>query len=208
MRGQDKTGQVFGDLRVLGKDENRSFPGTLYVNVVCKCGVEKSVRYSGMRDGSTVSCGCRKKLHGLKHGHNKIGKRTSEYCSWDAMIQRCNNPKYPVYAAYGGRGIRVCARWLIFENFIHDMGLKPDSKMSIERKDNSMGYYPENCTWATQAQQMRNTRRTVKITIDGVTKCLTDWVKEFGIDRRTVLSRLRKGWAEDVAVLTPTRIFI
>lgn len=202
---ENKVGMKFGLLTVTAHDPARSTPGCEYVIVTCECGKEKSTRFDSLRQGCTKTCGCGKKLHGLKHGHNKIGKRSSEYMSWDSMIQRCTNPKHPVFEDYGGRGITVCAEWLNFENFLSDMGQKPSSGLSIERKKNDLGYSKENCIWATQSGQMRNTRRTVKITVSGITKCLSDWAAEMHIDRRTILSRLRKGWTEWESVMTPTR---
>lgn len=202
---KDKVGMKFGLLTVISRDTVNSKPGREYVIVKCKCGVEKTTRFDSLTMGVTKTCGCGKKLHGLVHGHNKIDKRSPEYTSWDSMVQRCTNPKHPVFDDYGGRGLTVCERWLSFNNFLSDMGVKPSVKFSIERIDNNMGYFKENCRWATQAEQMRNTRRTRNITVLGVTKCLSDWVAEIGIDRRTVISRLNKGWTESSAILTPTR---
>jgi|SRR6516162_6420074 len=83
--------------------------------------------------------------------------RTRAYASWRTMIYRCNVPSAPNYEYYGGRGIRVCNRWLEFENFLADMGERPEC-YSLERIDNDGDYEPGNCCWATQSQQMRNSR--------------------------------------------------
>lgn len=85
--------------------------------------------------------------------------RTVEYRTWFHMRERCNDPNYPRYADYGGRGIKVCARWAKFENFFADMGRRPSPKHSIDRIDNDGDYEPSNCRWATAAQQMSNQRR-------------------------------------------------
>lgn len=90
------------------------------------------------------------------------------------MIQRCTNPKASGWDDYGARGITVCERWRKFENFLADMGPRPTGH-SIERERVNEGYSPENCRWASQAEQSRNTRRTRNFTINGVTKCLYDW---------------------------------
>ncbi len=90
----------------------------------------------------------------------KIEKSPSaEYRVWSAMKYRCSNPTGGQFKNYGGRGIRVCHRWLKFENFLEDMGPRPKG-MSIDRINNNQGYYPSNCRWATMSQQARNSRRS------------------------------------------------
>lgn len=85
---------------------------------------------------------------------------TKTYSCWKQMLQRCSNPRNPSFPNYGGRGITVCERWQLFSGFLADMGEAPADR-SIERRDNSGGYRPDNCFWATRTQQQRNTRRNV-----------------------------------------------
>lgn len=94
----------------------------------------------------------------MKHGMKRRGARNSVYDKWVLMRQRCNNPKATGYANYGGRGIRVCARWNSFENFYADMG-EPPIGAQLDRIDNDGNYEPGNCQWATKSQQMKNRRR-------------------------------------------------
>jgi len=88
--------------------------------------------------------------------HGMFG--TPEYWSWSGMIQRCTNPRNPAFHNYGGRGIKVCKRWLKFENFFADLGLKPSPKHTLDRINNSRGYSPDNCQWATWKEQNNNRR--------------------------------------------------
>lgn len=138
-------------------------------------------------------------LYGKTHG--AFG--SPEHRSWADMLSRCRNPKVRNYHRYGDRGIRVCERWLSFENFLKDMGLKPPGKrVSIERINNDGNYEPRNCRWATpkdQAQnRMRNPRykltkeqveeiRQLSKTISG-----TEIAKRFGVTQ-PFISRMLKG---------------
>jgi hypothetical protein len=80
---------------------------------------------------------------------------TPTYRTWWAMIQRCTYPKHPGWKYYGGRGIRVCKRWMTFVNFLADMGERPAGK-TLDRIKNGRGYWKSNCRWATRAEQRRN----------------------------------------------------
>lgn len=91
---------------------------------------------------------------GLRHG----GSYIPEYDVWVAMKQRCQNPKNARYKDYGGRGITICSQWERWECFIADMGRRPDSQHSLERKDNNGNYEPNNCVWATRSEQQGNKR--------------------------------------------------
>jgi hypothetical protein len=113
-----------------------------------------------MRTGSP---GMAEPIHYL-HGQAPVGKQSSLYRTWNNMRGRCNNPRHPDYANYGGRGIKICERWNNFANFADDMGLKPSPKLSIDRINNDGDYEPSNCRWATQKQQINNQRPRKKRT--------------------------------------------
>ncbi len=131
--------------------------------------------------------------------------RTSTYKSWQAMRQRCENPRYHYFETYGGRGIKVCERWQSFENFLADMGEKPSRSHSIERTNNNGNYEPDNCCWATKKEQSRNTRTNRIVTAFGRTEPLVCFIeggpnsKEYERVRR----RLERGWDVERAIIEP-----
>ena len=113
------------------------------------------------------------------------------------MKTRCDNPTHKAYSRYGGRGITYDPRWINFENFISDMGLKPDSKMELDRIDNDKNYCKENCRWTTHKEQTRNRggkRATRLYTFNEKTMCIADWAREVGISPQSMQKRLNKGW--------------
>ena len=136
----------------------------------CDCGKEKSVRGSRLNAGTTRSCGCLQRelssarvtkaagKYSIIHGATRNGKWTREYVTWYAMRQRVNNPRHEHFKYYGGRGIRICRRWRKFENFLADMGLRPQGK-TLDRKNPDGNYEPGNCRWATQKEQIANRRK-------------------------------------------------
>ena len=116
------------------------------------------------------------------------------------MKDRCSNPNFRHYKNYGGRGITVCDRWRNFEHFYADMGPRPSSSHSIDRIDNDGPYSPENCRWATSAQQNRNRRGNRLVDVNGKTLTLQDAADAAGLTRGCVQGRLSLGWPLDVAL--------
>jgi hypothetical protein len=134
------------------------------------------------------------KTHGMTH--------TRTYGIWCQLIQRVTNPNHKNHEHYLGRGITVCERWKAFENFLVDMGVRPDG-MTLERIDNEKGYGPDNCRWATRAEQRRNQRNTRMLLFRGETKCAADWAIWLGIGLRTLTARLDRGWSIERALTAP-----
>ena len=123
--------------------------------------------------------------------------QTSEYRIWQNMIQRCDNPSAKAYPKYGGRGIKVALEWYRFEEFLADMGKRPNKTLSLDRIDNDGNYCKANCRWADDKQQMRNRCCTVRLTYQGITKALTEWGEELRISPGTLYWRYVQGWAVD-----------
>ncbi len=120
------------------------------------------------------------------------------------MRDRCNNPNNRAFKNYGARGIKVCPRWNDYRNFIRDMGPKPSPKHTIERKDVNGDYTPENCVWATHAEQNRNRRSTKFLTYKGETLTHTEWSKRVGLSKNTIGRRRAAGWSvDDILSLPP-----
>ena len=125
--------------------------------------------------------------------------------SWDAMFVRCYNAQSGSYVRYGGRGIKVCNRWEIFDNFLADMGIRPTGK-TLDRIDTSGDYEPSNCRWATLSEQRRHRdgqQLMVSLTINGRTQLISDWVKESNGSLSRSLFRLKKGWSPKDAIFSP-----
>ena len=178
---------------------------------LCSCGKKWDVSASSIRRGRLRSCGCRKlefmsaasKKHGQSYGKNENGGPATEYKIWQGIKSRCFNPKCTQYKNYGARGITMCESWRTsFEQFLKDVGKRP-SGTCIDRINNNGNYEPGNVRWVTQRQQMNNTRLSVRVEFDGVSKTLAEWAREKGLDYRTFYSRLRHGWSVERAITEP-----
>lgn len=195
------TGKSFGRLTVISFFKILNHKA--YWNCLCECGALKKVSGADMTAGKIVSCGCyrnklvvdRSKTHGESH-------KTKEYTSWLHLNGRCKSVTNKHYHNYGGRGITVCERWNVYENFLADMGRAPSPKHSIERKDNNKGYSPENCKWATSKEQSNNRRTNILIEYDGEVRNIGQWALKLNINRGTLESRLKRGWSIDRALTT------
>lgn len=160
---EDLTGRQFGRLTAVA----RVSKGSRWL-CTCNCGGTNIVKASLLLSGNTKSCGCLKRsvlgdasrTHGMANSR-RTGYANRTYGIWQAMRARCNNPNNPRWSSYGGRGIKVCARWEDFQNFLSDMGEAPEG-LTLERIDVNGNYEPSNCKWATWLEQARNTRKTKK----------------------------------------------
>lgn len=200
-RTPDLTGSIFGLLTVLelaGRDKH----GRARWRCRCECGEEAIAEAYNLKSGNTTSCGCfhreRQRAAPRKHGQ----RGTPLYQRWKGMLQRTGNPNSPDYPRYGGRGIAVCERWMSFENFAADMGSTFRDGLTLERIDVNANYSPENCTWATRAEQQRNRRNNRTLTWRGQTMILAAWEESLGLKPGRLSDRLRRGWSVERALTT------
>lgn len=128
-------------------------------------------------------------------------RNTTEYQIWIDMKRRCSDKRRSRYKDYGGRGIKVCKRWMVFLNFFNDMGKRPSKKHQLDRIDNSKDYSPENCRWATTKEQSLNTRSNVYLEHNGIKLTLYEWAEKLGLKYTTLYSRYKRGW-ETERILT------
>lgn len=206
MRRVELDGRRFGRLQVL-KPGARSVSGRFRWLCLCDCGNTTDVVGSMLTSGNTRSCGCLKHemvaQKNTSHGLSRDLARLSSI--WSAMRQRCSNPNNKRFHNYGGRGIKVCARWDDFSKFVSDMGERPSSEFSIDRIDNNGDYEPGNCRWATAKVQANNFRRNRLVTFGGKTLSLSEWEVETGIKQNTIRLRLDRGWPIERALTEHTR---
>lgn len=196
MKFIDLAGKKFSRLTVI-RVERRVRPGMYLWECQCDCGKKTTVQGMHLRSGNTKSCGCRKAetrrelpLKSATHGKSNTGI----YSSYRSMISRCRLASHKNWKLYGGRGIRVCRRWqgrYGFLKFCEDMGDKPPGT-SLDRIDNDGPYSPQNCRWATPAQQGRNKRTNRLITWRGQTRCLADWSALLGWNSSKLHKRLNR----------------
>ena len=157
-------GRVFGKRKVIGRAQKK-WGVKPFWHVQCECGAEDDVLGAALRQGKANQCRrCRAKEFGIRsttHGQARVGKISSEFRIWSGMKDRCTNPHSEHWRLYGGRGIKVCERWMTdFSAFFVDMGARPSAKHSLDRFPNNDGNYePSNCRWATQKEQIHNQRK-------------------------------------------------
>lgn len=123
-----------------------------------------------------------------------------------SMLKRCDNPRCKDYPKYGGRGIKVCEDWYDFEMFYNwamSHGYRND--LTLDRVCNNRGYGPGNCRWVSRKAQANNRTTAVYYTIDGRTRSLAQWCREYDIPAHVVIHRLEDGWDVKRAITEPRR---
>lgn len=136
----------------------------------------------------------------LKRKHADWPSLTPEYNSWRSMRARCLFKSHEAYKNYGGRGIKICDRWVnSFDNFLEDMGPRPEGK-TLDRIDVNKGYYKENCKWSNPLEQSNNRRNNVFLDFDGESKTISQWSRDLQIPTSTIINRLSRGYNPEKAL--------
>lgn len=202
MKRIDRTGEKYGRLTVLEHSPN--LPGAKDTNArwlcVCECGKTKIVYGQDLKRGKVVSCGCWNQEKRTTHGMS----RTHVNSVWRQMRDRCKNPNNPSFHNYGGRGISVCERWESFENFVADMGDRPEG-FEIDREDNNGNYEPGNCHWISKQRNLNNKRSSRILELNGVTHTIAEWSKITGFSWLAIRQRLRYGWTVERTLTEPIK---
>lgn len=208
----DLTGKFFGEWEVIQRAKKNTSYGNTRWTCFCSCGKAKEVEGSSLVLGKSTNCGCIATKNKSKEltTHGLTG--TVEFRIWNSMLSRCYYEGNSSFMFYGGRGIKVCDRWVIGENgkhplicFIEDMGLRPTSNHSIERENVNGNYEPNNCKWVTPDIQFNNRRSSKFIEIDGKIKTQKQWLDVYNIKKTTYFARLRSGMAPIEALKLPLR---
>lgn len=204
---KDMAGLKFGRLKVVSfagmRDPAKKPPGGMW-KCECQCGKVIVLFGASLRSGNTKSCGCQKVdavvFRNTTHGMARRGKAERVYSVWCGMKDRCSRKTYHAYHRYGGRGIKVCARWIDFLNFYSDMGPSWKPGLEIDRRNNDGDYCPENCRWVTKPIQNNNRCNNRRVTYRGKTKTVAELAAQHG---KHIASRVYAGWPVEKAVETP-----
>lgn len=198
----DITGYRCGLLVAVRPTAGRSGSSVIW-ECICDCGGKKLATQSALRRGTPKSCGClANPLPPIVIKHGMAGHPL--YKTWDGMMARCYNESNKDFYLYGGRGIKVCARWHDPRNFAEDMSPRPDGH-TLDRVDNSRGYSPDNCRWATAMQQHANKRSNKLFVINGETLHQREWCRRYDIPVSTFTNRLNEGLDPLTALTMPSR---
>lgn len=171
----------------------------------CDCGGLIVVPTSSLKGGYTKSCGC----YGREHPSHRIhgGGKSQLYIVWKSMRERCNTPSCSSYPNYGGRGISVCKEWneySAFRMWAISHGYKQG--LTIDRRNNSLGYSPENCRWTDYITQANNRRNTVYVEFLGQQIPLAEAARLVGKKYSLVHNRISRGWSAYDALTRPVKI--
>lgn len=193
----DITGQQFGRLTVIKREGCRG-KAPLW-ECRCKCGNTHYVTGGNLKNGGTQSCGCIHKeiaeISRKKKNTEKYKTRTRLYATYNTMMQRCYNEKTKSYNAYGGRGIKICDGWRNNFQTFYEWAIKHgyEKGLELDRKDNNGDYKPNNCHYITKQENAWNRRNSHLITVYGVTKPVTVWARDIGVNHGSICYAESKG---------------
>jgi len=200
-----KPGSRFGRYTVIGVSDHRAARGQILIQCKCDCGKIVDVFKQNLIRGNSKSCGCLGTDHAIEANTTHGLSYTPLYAAWMGMKGRCKSKEPHKAKCYRDRGITWCEEWNDFTNFYNDMLPSWKDGLWLERINNDLGYSKENCRWATQIEQARNTRRNRFIEFNGFRKTMSEWASIYGMDVRTLFSRLEAGWSILDALYKPRR---
>ena len=196
-KSKDLSGQKFGRLTALYKLNNYHKRATYWL-CVCDCGNLREVQGGTLINGRSRSCGCLVKDTNSTHGKTN----TRLYHTWNNIKARCYNHKNKRYENYGARGIVMCDEWKkdfqVFYDWATNSGYKDN--LQIDRIDVNGNYEPNNCRWVDVKTQQRNKSNNKLYTLNGETKCLSEWCEILNLKYWTVRMRLYRGWSVERAL--------
>ena len=198
-KGINEIGNVYGSLIVMSRDYSANDEHAVYICKCAKCGRTISVRGSRLREGKVTSCGCDAVPNGTTHGLSK----TRIYETWRGMHNRCEDVNHKDYPLYSKKGITVCQEWnksnknglINFYNWAVDNGY--EDSLTIDRKNNDIGYEPGNCQFVNDIAQANNKSTNVRIEYNGENHTMAEWSRITGIPYSTISSRHKKGLSPD-----------
>lgn len=185
---KDLIGKKYGRLTIVG--EAAKTGSRRRVLCLCDCGKEKSIALNNLTSGHTSSCGCFGLENITKHGlcYHPL------YGIWIHLHSRCYNKNNKRYKDYGGRGIKVCKRWHVFETFYSDMIGGYKKGLTIDRKNVNGNYLKSNCKWSTPKEQANNKRNNRWLTANGLKLTVSQWTEKMGYTENLIPTRLKRGW--------------
>lgn len=200
----DLTGQRFERLVVIGRGSPRPYSNGAVWVCKCDCGNIIETLGASLRKGDAKSCGCyRKDFCSRVSASHKLPNRRLRNI-WRNMISRCENPKAVSYPLYGAKGVSVCNEWKDVEAFIQwALASGYTDGLTIDRIHGDKGYSPENCRWVSKIEQQNNRCNNHLLTVNGKTDTIANWARASGLSHSTISARIRMGWSDEKAVLTP-----
>lgn len=198
------TGKQYGRLTAIkhiGKDKHNN----AMWKCKCSCGNTIIVRGATLRNGKANSCGCLHKEMTKDLAKNNITHNMSNtrlYRVWQNIKSRCYYKQNNRYENYGGRGIKVCDEWKNDFKSFYEWAVTNGYKdtLTIDRINVNGDYEPNNCRWSTLIQQGRNKRNNKTYTINGETRCLSEWCELLNLNYNTVSTRIHRNWAIEKAL--------
>ncbi len=199
-------GRTFGKLKVIKYYGIKNTTSHWYC--LCECGTINISSGTNLLINHSTSCGCVSEANFGVTTHGETD--TIEYRSWYGLKDRCSKTSGRDYWRYKAKGITYCERWDKYENFKEDMGECPKIdgvRISLDRIDNSKGYYKENCKWSTTKEQANNRDTNVVFTIGDVSHTITGWSELYNKNPNLVITRVNSGWSIEKALNEPTRVY-